>query len=237
MKATPSAVKLEFETWLNRVKEDAQALAGLGVLAKLDPNAILRLAKQISGGEAIDADQAAAKQKIEPRQLLLAASALVSFFLNLPDGLAPKDALRLLGRRKIIRQQDATKLAGVVRTIDSETTFALGMKTQAAEIQAVQPTFPKFRKMLTRCALVAQFDREYTTDDDAPSYNPAVERFVSVVTVQIQLDAFGTDQRILMALTRDELRQVINRLLLAEKQLLSVEDTVAKSRITASPRA
>ena len=73
--------------------------------------------------------------------------------------------------------------------------------------------------MWTRCSLIANFDREYAVDEDVLAYSPTVRGFIPIVSIQSDLDAFGTTQRFSMGLTKAELSTFINRMRLAEKQL------------------
>ncbi len=151
---------------------------------------------------------------------MIAIAALVSLFSNLPaDSLKPTQGVDLLASRKLIDNTTKLKLLRFLRREEVSTLFADAVGAKHSDQAALGTVFPRIRGMWTRCSLIARFDREYGRDEDVLAYSPTVLGFVPIVSIQIDLDAFGAIQRFSMGLTRAELSTFINRMRSAEKQL------------------
>ena len=208
------------EKWLENVQKDQDFLPGLKSLAKLKVADVVSIARKLAGGDTLGKEELSQQLGVTEEVALLAVAALVSLFSNLPsDSLKPTQAVDLLASRKLIDNTTKSKLLRFLRREEVSTLFADAVGAKHSEQAALGTVFPRIRGMWTRCSLIARFDREYGRDEDVLAYSPTVLGFVPIVSIQIDLDAFGAIQRFSMGLTKAELSTFINRMRSAEKQL------------------
>jgi hypothetical protein len=206
--------------WLEAAQRDDTLRDGLKDLASLNVQCIVKLADELAAGKNIDEEKAAKDQGVPGDQLRRAILALTSFFFNLPaESLKPEDAIALLASKAIIPKKFESALKRLIREISSKTSLPGVIRDKSEEKIALAPALPQMRGVWTRCLLVARYEPEYKADDEVHQYTPKVQRFIPVVSLQIDVDVFGTLQRFSVGLTHRELVQTINRLRLAEKQL------------------
>lgn len=87
----------------------------------------------------------------------------------------------------------------------------------------VESTLPSLSHFHTRCCILPRLHPGFDRAKDTPeSYNPAVEFAMPVVMVQIDIDRFGHKERSSFGLTGRELREIVNHLQLALKELEAV---------------
>ena len=208
------------EKWLENIQKDQDFLPGLKSLAKLKVTDVVSIAKKLAGGATLDKGELSQQLGVTEEVALLAVAALVSLFSILPsDSLKPTQAVDLLASRKLIDKTTKSKLLRFLHREEVSTLFADAVGTKNSEQAALGTVLPRIRGMWTRCSLIARFDREYAGDEDVPAYSPTVRGFFPIVSIQIDVDAFGAIQHFSMGLTRAELSTFINRMRLAEKQL------------------
>lgn len=221
----------DVEKWLENVQQDQDFLVGLKNLAKLKVNDVASMAKKLAKGDTLDKQELSHQLGVTSEVALSVVAAMVSLFTNLPaDSLKPTEAVKLLASRELIDKTAESKLLRFLGRKEVSTLFADAVGAKHSEQAALGPVFPRMRGIWTRCSLVASFDREYEAEEDVLAYSPTVRSFVPLVSIQIDLDAFGTTQRISMGLTKAELSVFINRLQLAEKQLDGMINTTALPR-------
>jgi hypothetical protein len=222
--------------WLEHVRQDEGLREGLGDLAALKGTSVVKLAAKLALGKEIDEKRVAEQLGIPRDRLERAMRALASFFLNLPaEALKPYEAISALASEAIIPKRIEPKLTRLVRDVSSRTSWHDAIRNRFAEKSAADPTLPRMRGIWTRCLLVASYAPEYKADDDVAAYAPKVRGFIPLVSLQIDVDVFGTLERFSVGLSQDELARLINRLRLAERQFHTMlADTRAKRVDTAA---
>ena len=149
--------------------------------------------------------------------------------LKLPGEVGIDRGIRALVEGGIVDSKLEQLLAARLRAVDEKKRLKPAIDKILDVQNALDPAVPGLKGMWTRCIAVARFDPEYNTDEHKPeTYSPKVTGLVYAVTVQLDLDVFGEMNRVSFRVTARELERMINRLRLAQKQLLLLE-TSSKS--------
>lgn len=143
-----------------------------------------------------------------------------------PDAEDHKEVMADLASAGAFDKDAAREITGILDGLSQEEEIRRGMQDRIRAERNIARAFPTFKGMWTSCAVLQQFEQEFSATDDPDDYNPRIETPIPVLNIQIDVNFFGSTKRTSFGVSREELQRIIRRLQLASKQLRAVADAV-----------
>ena len=94
------------------------------------------------------------------------------------------------------------------------------LATISDELSAMRTAFPVLSYFHTRCCMTAKMAPGFDSAKDKPeTYTPSVALTVPILAVQMDINSFGEEKSLSFGLTETGLKELVNHLQLAQKEL------------------